>query len=169
MKHLFLVAVVGLTLGGSACNETNIDEVPLTVGDAVSFASDVQTYVGYRCASLDCHGDMGRTLRLYAARGLRLQDVLRDQPVSSDELGQNLLSLAAFDTLGEPSDDNQILLKGLSIDAGGMAHEGGAVWATKDDPGYRCVMAWLSGESALEPAQAACAAATNLILPNERD
>lgn len=159
--------LVYLCLAPAACTDTNIDEVPLTVGDAVAYTSDVQTYVGYRCASLDCHGDMGRTLRLYAERGLRLEDVLRDRPLTGNEIGENLLSIAAFDSLDAPVEENQILLKALAVSAGGMAHIGGAVWPDADDPGYRCVAAWLSGTSEENQARAACTAATDDVLPEE--
>ncbi len=165
MKSLVLASTLITALMG--CNDTSIEEVPLTVGDALSYSADVQTYVGYRCASLDCHGDMGRTLPIYAERGLRGQDVLRNQRISTPEIGENLLSFPAFDSLGGPIDEHQILLKALAVSAGGMAHEGGAVWSNTDAPGYRCLAAWLSGASDDAAAQAACAEATAEVVPNE--
>jgi len=165
MKSLVLAGTLMTALMG--CNDTGIEEVPLTVGDSASYATEVQTYVGYRCASLDCHGDMGRTLRIYAERGLRGQDVLRNQRISTPEIEENLLSFAAFDSLGGPIAEHQILLKALAVSAGGMAHEGGAVWSDTDAPGYRCVAAWLSGLSTDTAAQAACAEATAEVVPNE--
>ncbi|MCP4444286.1 MAG: hypothetical protein GY811_02935 [Myxococcales bacterium] len=167
MRLRVATLLIGLWATLAGCNETNIDEVPLTVGDPVSFATDVQTYVGYRCSSLDCHGDMGRTLRIYSYRGLRLQDALREEGLSPNELGENLLSIAAFDSLGGPVGENQILLKALAVSAGGMAHEGGAVWQSTSEPGYRCLAAWLAQESADANAQAACTEATDAILPDE--
>lgn len=161
--------VLACVLGVAACNETDIEEMPLETGDEFRYAVDVANYVGYRCASLDCHGDMGRTLRLYAYRGLRLQAVLRNQSLSSFEIADNVLSLSAFDTLGGPIEDNEVLLKGLAVDAGGMAHVGGAVWESTEDPGYRCIAAWLEGKSDEMAAQEACAIAAERVRPDERD
>ncbi len=150
-----------------ACNDTSIEEIPLTVGDGDSYAINVQTYVGYRCGSLDCHGDMGRTLRIYAERGLRSQDVLRNQQVSNSEISENLLSFAALDSLGGPVEENLVLLKGLAVSAGGMAHEGGAVWSDTNAAGYRCLAAWLAGRGEDAAAQAACTEATAEVVPDE--
>ncbi len=161
------IALLLLASAATACTDTAISEVPVSIGDTLTYRTDVHTYLGYRCGSLDCHGDMGRTLRLYAERGLRANDGSRDLGISIDEVGSNLLSIAAFDTLDGPVEDNQILLKALAVDAGGMAHVGGDVWATTEAPGYQCVFAWLSGRSAEASAQAACLEATTAVLPDE--
>ena len=156
-----------LALTTAACNDTTIDEVALAPGDEETFATDVQEYVGYRCASLDCHGDMGRTLRLYAERGLRLETALRDRPITSAELRNNILAMAAFGYATEPVEENLILLKPLVTSAGGMAHKGGDVWATTSDPGYRCLAAWLANRSSETVAQQACDEATANVVPEE--
>ncbi len=160
-----VLAIAVLVAAG--CTDTTISEVPQTVGDTLTYQSQVQTYLGYRCGSLDCHGDMGRPLRLFALRGLRANDGLRDFGLSVDEVGHNLLSIAAFDTLDEAAAQNQLLLKGLATSAGGMAHVGGDVWDSTDAPGYQCLLTWLSGEADSETARAACAFATMQVLPDE--
>lgn len=165
--RLLLSGLLGAMALG--CTDTTISEVPLTIGDPLEFGTEVQDYVGYRCGSLDCHGDMGRTLRIYAERGLRAGDALRDQGIGSNEVGENLVSMAAFDTLGAPVSESLILLKALAVDAGGMAHEGGAVWDSVEAPGYQCLFAWLSGRSAEPASQAACQLATAEVLPEESD
>lgn len=67
------------------------------------------------CGSLDCHGDPGRSFRLYAKYGLRLRADLRigvvpdggvdEEEVTPDELQHNAQAIAAMPTervLGKP-------------------------------------------------------------------
>ncbi len=148
-----------------ACNDTAIEQEALVLGDEASFRTELQTYVGYRCSSLDCHGDMGRMLRVYAEQGLRLDVGLRDKSISIEEIRDTLRSFAAFDDLTIPIRQNPILLKALAPSAGGMAHKGGDVWESREDPGYLCLLAWLEGNSAEPAARQACMQATAPVLP----
>lgn len=132
--------------------------------DVDGFAAEVQDYVAPRCATLDCHGDEGRPLRFYGEVGLRqFADgvVDRDTPLTTEELEENALSAASVDPGALTVDDHLLLLKPLAESAGGARHEGEAIWADRNDPGYLCLRAWLAGE--VSTASDACAAARALV------
>jgi hypothetical protein len=113
--------------------------------DGAEYAATVQPIVEARCATLDCHGNEDRPLRLYAVTGLRRQDAWRDLPdLMPEELDENVRAASAQDA-------NLILDKAL----GRMGHEGGAVWMSTGDPQYLCVRGWLTSM----PDPAACALA----------
>lgn len=135
-----------------------LDTTPVALPDldAARYGLDVQPVVRASCASLDCHGIDGRPLRLYAQDGLRLEASFRGQPLSAAEQQRNVDAFRAVDPTTDRADMHLALLEPLALDAGGVHHEGGDVWASRDDDGYRCVRAWLSGESD----EGACARAT---------
>jgi len=119
---------------------------PLVELDGDGYASEVHPILEARCATLDCHGVDDRPLRLYAETGLRLQGDLRDQPVQADELTADVRAIEAIDPGAEPA-DSLMIRKPLAEAAGGVFHEGGDLWTSKDDPQLLCVLAWLSGDS----------------------
>jgi hypothetical protein len=122
--------------------------VDLPVRDQARFEAEIQPIVGSGCGSLDCHGDSGRPLRLYARYGRRADAALRDSELTAAELADNVAAFA-----GLP--DDRLLGKPLAVDGGGMHHEGGDLWPDRDAPEYRCLEAWLTGGA--DPAS--CAAA----------
>jgi hypothetical protein len=154
---LALLAATGLT----ACTDTSQQERELALGDEDSFGGLVQPYVGLRCGSLDCHGDAGRALRLFAEDGLRLRAELREQPITIEEVRANVVAFAAVSPDTEPA-EHLALVKGLAVAAGGFAHVGDDVWPTTDDPGYQCLLSWLEGAAA---ADAPCIAAFDDVAP----
>ena len=107
--------------------------------DLSGYEEEVHPYTQIACGTLDCHGDPGRPLRIFSEYGLRISSSLRDMPITTEEIEESAFSFAG---LGIPE---LATLKPLSIDAGGYGHEGGPVWNTREDPGYRCVRAWLDG------------------------
>lgn len=126
-----------------ACDTPQQGVEPLPVADVAGFEAAVQPVVTETCGSLDCHGDPGRPLRLYAERGLRLTRELRDQPITAAELE---LNAAAFIGVSPGAvDDHLALLKPLAIGAGGMEHIGGELWSSTADPDYAAIRAWLGG------------------------
>ena len=139
-SELTLLACIVLT---SACNDLELDPVPLSIGDKDTFATAVQPYIGAGCASLACHGDLGRGFRVQAELGLRADVSLRGTPITDEEITHNLQSIAALTQKGAPSSEHLILGKGLARSAGGFRHQGGDIWQTKQDPGYLCIAAWL--------------------------
>jgi hypothetical protein len=124
----------------TSCQDTGGTQ-PLVTEDAAAYATYVQPILEARCATLDCHGNVERPLRLYAATGLRASDPLRDHPLSADELGANVRALAAIDP-GAAPETSMIIGKPL---VGGYAHEGGELWTRVDEPQVVCVRSWLAG------------------------
>ncbi|MDH5673193.1 MAG: hypothetical protein OEZ06_13640 [Myxococcales bacterium] len=125
--------------------------------DADHYASHVQPYVALACASLDCHGDGGRPLRLYSELGLRLHhglrpraqgDTVEAEPLVAEELRRNVAAFRSLEPAHHAGDERLVLSKPLSRKAGGAAHVGGDLFATSDAPGHRCLQGWLSAESA---------------------
>lgn len=132
-----------LVVAGCAAPEQGSEALP--AGDVASFTSQVQPIVTDGCASLDCHGDPGRPLRLYAERGLRLTAALRDTPITGEEIEHNV---AAFVGVSPGAvDDHLALLKPLAVEAGGMEHLGGDLWSSTDDPGYAAIFGWLEQQA----------------------
>ncbi len=127
------------------CTDTTRDPIGLNVGDEIVLGTEVQPYLGLGCGSLDCHGDQGRALRIYAKFGLRESPDLRTLAVSQSEVAANASALAALAD-GEPA-NHLALLKGLATSEGGLAHIGGDIWANTSAPGYQCVLAYLSGSA----------------------
>jgi len=166
------IAAVSLVFAVSAitgCSNTEQGQIPITLGDPDDYAALVQPYVGLRCGSLDCHGDSGRPLRLYAEYGLRMRAELRDEPVAAAEIADNVAAFAGISAGSEPagSPGSLALHKGLAVAAGGFAHAGGDIWDSVDEPGYVCLRGWLDGQSG-DPAVAdACASAYLEVMPAE--
>lgn len=125
----------------SAC-APDVGTMMIDAPDVAAYPT-MQPYLEARCATLDCHGDEGRPLRLYAETGLRIDGVARDTPLTSDELEANAWSLFGVDA-AQRSDAHLSYLKPLAESEGGMAHVGGDVLALDSDEA-RCVLGWLSG------------------------
>ncbi len=133
--------------------------------DQDAYARDVHPILEARCATLDCHGVDDRPLRLYAETGLRARDELRDQPIEPAELAADVRAIAGLEPGATPA-DSLFIRKPLAESAGGIAHEGGDVWASRGDPQLVCALAWLAGESGEPAAAEACAvAADEVALP----
>lgn len=143
-----------------ACTGGPGEQVVLEL-DTAGYIAEVDGYVAIGCATLDCHGNAGRPLRLYSETGLRASSD-RDLALSMAELEANVLSFAGVDE--SPPLQHLVVLKPLAESAGGLAHVGGDVWADVNDPGYVCVLAWLEGRVGDE--QDACAEArAGVMLP----
>jgi len=153
MKRLIVVAVVIAGCAGQG------DPVVLPAADVTAYTASVHPIMEARCATLDCHGDPGRPLRLYAETGLRASDDLRGQPIDPDELDADARALIAVDPdpVGRPS---LILSKPL---AGIVDHVGGDQWDTASDPQYVCVAGWLEGRIDEATIAAACAEAAGQV------
>ncbi len=159
MRSLLALALVTGACGGVAAQ----GEQPLVELDGDAYARDVHPILEARCATLDCHGVDDRPLRLYAETGLRARDDLRDLAIEGAELEANVRAIQSIDPGAEPS-DTLVMRKPL----GGVAHEGGTVWASRDEPQLVCVLAWLSATSDEPDAAGACSlAAEEVALPPE--
>jgi hypothetical protein len=135
----------------------DVGVVPPSAPDVVGFG-ELQPWLEARCATLDCHGDPGRPLRLFSETGLRAPGVSRDATLTAEELEDNAWSLFGVDDAS--ADRHLAVTKPLARAAGGVHHVGGDVWTSRDDPAYRCLVGWLEGPARAETWRADCAAAS---------
>lgn len=130
-----------------------------------SFAPPSET-LGAHCGSLDCHGQTGRSLRLYHVNGLRLPANVSGSGVTTpEEHDANFQSVVLL----EPERLTLFLQQGArELDAltivrkarGSEEHKGGAPWAPGSDAD-RCLTSWLRGNVDVE----ACARSAEIQRP----
>ncbi len=131
-----------------------------TVNGSVQYG--VSTVLERRCGTLDCHGQVGRPLRIYGQYGLRFVDDAGDvpgvQPTTATEYEANYQSVVGLQpelmtevVQGNAQPEDLLLLrKPLQLER----HKGGAVFVDGDD-GDTCFTSWLAGQTNF----AACTAA----------
>ena len=145
--------------GSSACSVDSTKISDLSLPDRDQFTKTVSPFMEQRCGALDCHGQIGRPLRLYSTNGLRMQDSPTDKtkrdtrPTQPEELLANYFSVVGL----EPEDisngnqsmgdynDFLLLKKPLGIEGGGVRHKGGPVLRSTD-PGFDCLVTWIAGQ-----------------------
>jgi hypothetical protein len=124
----------------------------------------VNDFMEKRCGALDCHGQIGRPLRLYGKYGLRKTppgqpDAPRSEAdTTADEKNDNYLSVVNLEpeAIGYLNaskgdyDDFLLLKKPVGAENGGVRHKGGPVLSAADDPGFRCLVSWIKGRVATE-------------------
>ena len=124
--------------------------VPVVAPSAASFTT-VATFLEHRCGTLDCHGQVGRNLRLYGYDGLRLAaaDVPGGAPTTADEIAVDYLSViglepeilaAVVEEGGAQPERLTLVRKGR----GSEHHKGGALIMVGDAQD-RCLTSWLAG------------------------
>jgi hypothetical protein len=154
-----------------------IDQNQTLAPDYATFKAGPDKYLGKRCGTLDCHGQLGRGMRLYSQTGLRAFDASNggffpnvsgfSNPNGSangeteEETRANFASVVAL----EPE------VMGAVIAAGGAmperlllfkkpllmeSHKGGKIMVDNSDPGYLCLMTWIAGASGVALNQGAC-------------
>jgi hypothetical protein len=104
-----------------------------------------------RCGTLDCHGQVGRPLRIYSGLGLRLPNDAGDLPgmgaTTPDEITDNYYSVVGLEPEEmtrviagvDPPTKLLILAKPLGLEA----HKGGTQIVV-GDPAYNCITSWLA-------------------------
>lgn len=125
---------------------------PVIGPDFEIYRVHVDTYLQRRCGTLDCHGQEGRPYRIYGFSGYRLYNldaglVSGREPTRIEEIRANYEAIISL----EPEEMNRVmaeqaaepnrlmfLRKPLRLER----HKGGPAMA-EDDPGYKCVVAWL--------------------------
>jgi len=132
--------------------------------DTVSFPP-VASMLIQACGTLDCHGTVGRNLRLYGDTGLRYSPVDVPStliPTTADEIAQDYESVVGL----EPEITSQVVASGganperltFYRKARGLeSHKGGATVA-QGDPRDVCITTWLQGHADAS----ACTAALSL-------
>jgi hypothetical protein len=144
-----------LTIGlGTACSSPPSDaRFVVTPPDAASFPP-VAAMLVQACGTLDCHGTVGRNLRIYGNTGLRLSpsDVPTAlTPTTDDEITQDYSSVVGL----EPEIMSAVVTSGganperltfVRKARGTESHKGGAVVVT-GDARDRCITTWLAGHT----------------------
>jgi hypothetical protein len=153
------VTAVGALVFGNACSSVNPNAISdLSLPDKDQFITQgVDVFMEKKCGALDCHGQVGRALRIYSQNGLRMKDGdmsgARDTRVTTpEELSANYYSVVGL----EPEEisksnisqgnytDFLLLKKPLDIEGSGVRHKGGPV-IRSTDPGFECIITWISG------------------------
>ncbi len=168
LRHL-LIRAIGLAPGAVwfGCSAPSAGSyVPGALPDEATFAP-VAALLDVRCGSLDCHGAIGRNLRLYGSSGLRLSPA--DRPLvplcdTGSEVAQDYDSVVGLEperssAVVQGADPSELTL--VRKARGTEAHKGGTIWATGDDSDV-CLTSWLHGA----PNAADCARAAAQVLPS---
>jgi hypothetical protein len=118
------------------------------------------------CGTLDCHGQVGRAMRIYGQYGLRYVDPTADvlnqpglQPTTEVEFESNYQSVIGLQPEilslvvqgADPPESLLLIRKPELLER----HKGGAVFVSGDDS-YQCITSWLGGQVDLN----ACGRAT---------
>ncbi len=145
------LALVAISACASAPDSERITDV--ITPDFDTYVANVDAYLTRRCGSLDCHGQPGRAYRIYSREGFRLIQLQDGSLVSGQQETQPEEKRANFQALvsvepeemtrlmarqGDNPNELLFLRKPLKLER----HKGGPAMA-EDDPGYRCVVAWL--------------------------
>jgi hypothetical protein len=129
-----------------------------------SFQQSVSPVLERRCATLDCHGQIGRPLRLYSARGLRLGNDAGLMPgigaTTSEETTANYRAVIGLEPeemtrvlAGVATPRDLLLLKKPLMLEG---HKGGPAIAPSNDPAELCIVSWLLSDATHPVDQASC-------------
>lgn len=149
-----LAGAGALLAGGTSCASAP-DENRFTLilqPDFNVYQQHVDNYLRRRCGTLDCHGQPGRAYRIYGREGFRLYNedaglISGVQPTTPEETRANFQAAVGLEpeemsrliaTQGTDPNKLMLLRKPLRLER----HKGGPAMAD-DDPGYRCVVAWL--------------------------
>lgn len=150
MRWLWAILAASL-LQAWGCAPENEGVSGLFLPDAQTF-SLVADGLQPSCGTLDCHGQRGRNLRLFGARGLRL-DARHN---SAEEATTDAEYQASYRSLvGLEPEALDVVLRREGLDAeqltlvrkarGSERHRGG-VQMLPGDPLDRCLLTWLQGQ-----------------------
>jgi hypothetical protein len=116
----------------------------------------VADYLDHRCGTLDCHGQIGRNLRMWGCDGLRLSasdlsGCVSGPPTTPDEYEATYRSLvglepAVMSAVVHERAVNPNLLTFVRKATGVEGHKGGQLITSGDDQ-YKCVVSWLAGNT----------------------
>ena len=163
----------GLLLLLTACGsdletQTHEHQTVLAAPAAADFPA-VSDALEVSCGTLDCHGQVGRNLRVYGYGGLRLSapDTPAGDPTTDLEYLSSYVSLVSLEpeTLSEvailQADPNQLSLVRKTR---GIEHHKGGQRARTGDSLDRCIVLWLTGKFDPDP----CADVVNAPRPNSQ-
>jgi hypothetical protein len=154
VKHVFRCLGFVAFLATLACSAPPTDaRFVAKPPDATSFALVAPALV-HSCGTLDCHGKVARSFRIYGATGLRLNPNDRPSATSTttpDEIAQTYASLVGL----EPEILSSVVAAGganperltfVRKARGSEGHKGGSVVKIGDDEDV-CITSWLSGHA----------------------
>ncbi|MEZ4221400.1 MAG: hypothetical protein R3B13_10785 [Polyangiaceae bacterium] len=98
-----------------------------TTPDFDQFKSQVNTVLSTSCAAGNCHGNPANSLYLTCGS-------------SAEEIRWNYFAASDYVSADAPS--SEIIRRVLSSTQGGTYHEGGAVFPSAEDPGYKALLSW---------------------------
>jgi hypothetical protein len=107
-----------------------------TATDFASFQNVANPVLSKICAAGNCHGTM--TNALYLTRGQTPQEIRWNY-------------FAAVDYLAATPPESEILRRPLATSQGGSYHEGGALFASVNDPSYQALVQWATAHGPLKP------------------
>jgi hypothetical protein len=146
---LFVFALITIELA-CASQPDSTARAPIVAPDAASF-SPVSAFLDHRCGSLDCHGEVGRNLRLVGHEGLRLDpaDLPGGSPTTAAEIGANYDSVVGLEpevmkVVVEEDGAHPERLTLVRKSRGTEHHKGGAL-VMVGDAQDRCLTSWLAG------------------------
>jgi hypothetical protein len=148
------LVVLALLAPAAACWDAAQGQTVVAGPDASEAAfGPVADYLDHRCGTLDCHGQIGRDLRVYGCYGMRLDaadvpDCVKE-PTTPDEHAATYRSLVGL----EPEVMNEVvqghgahpeLLTFVRKARGTETHKGGQL-ITPGDVQDTCIVSWLAG------------------------
>jgi hypothetical protein len=167
--RFFVFAAFALVTVATACVQNEPSDIRFFPDKEEFINGGVSAMMEARCGTLDCHGQIGRPLRIYGQRGLRLeipdQDLRDNRPTTLNERIENYQSVIGLEPEGLSDTvmtdgrytNHQLLLKPLDDQSVGVRHKGGPVLQFgNNDPGWLCLYGWVSNR----PDRQACIDAT---------
>lgn len=134
----------------SACPDVVNPALPYPEPDFELYAAEVQPVVRAQCASLGCHGDLNRTLTLYAVGYLRAEPQFAGTPLAEYELtdaelawNHEAMRMRLLDAA--TPETSRLVLKCIDPALGGHLHADGiVVFEDLEDPDYEALVAWIA-------------------------
>jgi hypothetical protein len=160
-RILAIVLAGGLATVALSCAPTpdnsSQDNLQVVDVDPAGFRDNVEPVFERRCASLDCHGQTTRGMRLYSEDGLRLANdagvAAGSGPTSVDEINANYIAIVGLQpelinslmaNHSRTADDVRhllVLAKPLQLER----HKGGPALLL-GEPAEECIVVWLLGQ-----------------------
>lgn len=165
-RSALLLLIIGCAPSLDA--QTEEHEVVLAAPTAADFPG-VSDALQVSCGTLDCHGQIGRNLRVYGYGGLRLSapDTPAGDPTTELEYLASYVSLVSLEpeqlskVTRLQADPNQLSLVRKTR---GIEHHKGGQRARTGDSLDRCIVLWLTGKFDPEP----CTAVVDAPRPNSQ-
>lgn len=163
MKPTLGATIAGFVLAVSACGYDPNETTTLYLPDYEIYKTQIHQFMNQQCGTLDCHGQVGRPLRIYGQRGLRLfSDEAKltpgGKPTEEAEYRDTYESIIGLEpeatrrVIACEQDPSTLLLlrkpsgfaprEGNTSDGEGERHKGGRV-TTSSGVGYACLYGWL--------------------------